>query len=203
MSTICVFGDSIVFGCGDTEQGGWVNRLRSHLDTSHDVYNYGVSGNSAPDLMLRMLGEISARKSDIVIIGIGINDSMYQDGQDIQESRDVKLFGVRLAIIASFVQKKFKSKLLFVGLTPVDESLTHPSVWMPHLHYTRKRVELFDREIKRVSRTYNSPFVPLLNTLNITTDLADGLHPNSSGHQKIAAAVHSVLIRAYPHDLGI
>ena len=32
--SVCVFGDSIVWGGGDSENGGWVSRLKKYLENS-------------------------------------------------------------------------------------------------------------------------------------------------------------------------
>ena len=51
--SICIIGDSIVYGEGDAEQGGWANRLRLGLERIFSetkwltVYNLGVAGDAS------------------------------------------------------------------------------------------------------------------------------------------------------------
>jgi lysophospholipase L1-like esterase len=83
--TICLFGDSITWGAWDPERGGWGARLRSYFETNNievNVYNCGVSGNNTDDLLQRFKVEATARKPNIIIFAIGINDSQYVNSKD-------------------------------------------------------------------------------------------------------------------------
>lgn len=74
---IVFFGDSI------TEQGvkpaGYVTLIREDLKTRYpelaiEVIGAGVSGNKVPDLQNRLSRDVIARKPNVVVIYIGIND---------------------------------------------------------------------------------------------------------------------------------
>lgn len=93
--TICIFGDSITWGLWDHQRGGWVARLRSYFETNNfetnnietnnievNVYNCGVCGDSTDDLLQRFKVEATARKANIIIFAIGINDSQYINSKD-------------------------------------------------------------------------------------------------------------------------
>src|SRR6267142_1070190 len=79
---IAVFGDSIVYGAWDKETGGWVNRLRLSFDEQnhvyHQVYNFGISGDTSYDLLERLGAEARSCEPDVIVISIGINDSCVQ-----------------------------------------------------------------------------------------------------------------------------
>lgn len=81
MSTICVFGDSIVWGEGDPVGGGWVSRLKRYYEEHNcgvSVYNLGIDADTSEWLLSRIESETLAREPDIVVIAIGINDSIYR-----------------------------------------------------------------------------------------------------------------------------
>ncbi len=83
---ICVFGDSIVWGAYDPENGGWATLLRNYFESADsppyfreagdvEVYNCGVSGDKTEDLLKRFEVEAQAREPNLIIFAIGINDS--------------------------------------------------------------------------------------------------------------------------------
>ena len=71
MTQILVFGDSIDLGMWDVE-GGWVQRLRRFLDKKtladsnfyYEVYNLGISGDTAEDLLESFEFETKKRLSN-------------------------------------------------------------------------------------------------------------------------------------------
>ncbi|MBI1309607.1 MAG: hypothetical protein GC129_07175 [Proteobacteria bacterium] len=90
MKTLVCLGDSLVEGEGDMQgMEGWVGRLRQRLlpDThpqyaadyhswgmeERHVYNLGIAGDTIRDIDLR-LGEVLARRPDVLIIGCCVND---------------------------------------------------------------------------------------------------------------------------------
>ena len=82
---ICLFGDSITWGAWDTERGGWGARLRNYFETNDydiELYNCGVSGDTTDELIKRFDVECTARAPKIIIIAIGINDSLYINSED-------------------------------------------------------------------------------------------------------------------------
>lgn len=188
---ILVFGDSITYGKVDSE-GGWANRLRRHFDeqsTAHNhsrdfpnVYNQGISGDTAEDILKRFDVETSARAEDetIFIFAVGTNDSSLDDGQHrFSKEQFQKNFEdiIRKA-------QKYTDKILIVGLLPVDEKLTTPIPWRPKRHYTNEQILLFDGIIKTTATKSSLPYVPLFEDFKNKLDLfPDGLHPDSSGHK--------------------
>ncbi len=196
---ILVFGDSIVYGAWD-EEGGWVQRLRKFIDMRmlsqnfdpyYTVYNLGVSGDKTSDLIKRLDEEIPVRieeKDEVMIIfGIGINDS----GRKV----DLVTFEGNLSKIIK-TSKKFASKIVFIGLTPVDESKTVPTGWDDSLSYDNQTVQKYDEVIKSVCKLNDVQFVEIFNVM-IKKDykklLEDGLHPNSDGHKEIFNIVKAKL----------
>ncbi len=193
---VLIFGDSITYGKVDTE-GGWVGRLRKDFDREAansnsldfpNVYNQGVSGDTAEDILKRLDTEVKARleKENIFIIAVGTNDSSLNNGTPLYS---VEQFRINFEKIIQKMQD-YSNKILVVGLLPVDEKLTTPIPWRPLRHYTNKQIRKFDEVIKELAYKEKLPYVSLFETFSKKLELfPDGLHPNDSGHQLIAELV--------------
>lgn len=192
---ICVFGDSISQGYNDYNEGGWINRLRKHFDLSDydiSVFNLGVSGDDTFDLLKRFNVEAEARTPELIIFAIGIQDSQYVNSKD---NPRVKLndFNKNLLKLKN-LSKQFTKKIIFVGLTKVDESKVMPIPWGITKYYDNENIKIYDLAIKSFCAENNLPFIEMFNLLN-NEDLEDGLHPNSKGHEKMFQRVKAFLIK--------
>jgi len=183
--TICIFGDSITWGAYDPEQGGWATRLRNHFeaqDKDIDVYNLGISGDNTADLLERIEIEAKAREPETIIFAIGINDAQFIHSTN---SSRVSLDEFQQNIAKLFsIAKKFTSKVIFVGLTRVDESKTTPIPWNTDKSYTNENVERLDNVIEKFCEENKLKFIPMKDVVG-NDDLIDGLHPNTAGHAKM------------------
>jgi len=200
---IVVFGYSTTYGCWDYEHEGWVNRLRRFLDKkiSSRVYNLGISGDTTIELLERFERECKPRIKEgleelsVIIIAIGINDSQFLNDKKINRVPEEEFeLNIRKLIEIS---KNFKSKTLFVGLTPVDESKTMPVPWDKNKSYKNEYIHKYDGIIKSLCKENKIPFVEVFEkmlNLNYEKLLEDGLHPNSKGHMFIFEAVKDFLI---------
>lgn len=169
---ICIFGDSITWGACDYEKGGWAERLKMYyLENGDDVhvYNLGIAGETTLDLLKRV--EIEARnyQPDMIVIAIGINDS---------KNLGIELEGFNKNITKlTEISKKIASKVIFVGLTRVDEA--------KQLEYKNENIEKYDLTIKTFCQKAGLDYIEI-NKVITKIDLdADGIHPNSSGHEKM------------------
>lgn len=202
MAQIFVFGNSIAYGCWDQE-GGWVHRLRKFLDkrsfsqyqTKHLprdmdlVYPLGHSGETSKELRARFKPEIETKviktRETVIVFQIGINDSRFFSSESHPETTP-KEFSQNIQVLAAQA-KQFSSKVIFLGLTPVDESRVTPTPWDKNQFYKNKRVKEFNQIIRSVSEKNGIYFIEIFEKLKSGTHqfLEDGLHPNSKGHQKI------------------
>lgn len=182
---ILIFGDSITWGAYDPEQGGWANRLRNYFekqDNDIDVYNLGISGDTTADLLARIETEAKSREPNLIIFAIGINDAQFiHSTNSLRVSLDK--FQQNLAKLFA-IAKQYTDKVIFVGLTRVDESKTTPIPWNTDKSYTNENVERFDNAIEKFCEENKLKFVPMKSVVG-NDDLIDGLHPNSGGHAKI------------------
>jgi len=193
---ICIFGDSITYGAFDSEKGGWANRLRLHLDSRDDfedeVYNLGISGDNTEGILERFDAEIKFREPGFLIFAIGINDSQYVISEN-QNRVPVEKFEQNIKELISRA-KKITDKILFVGLTPVDETKTTPIPWNIDKMYKNEYVEKYNNKIKEVCESEKVDFINIFSEMakgNYKTMLIDGLHPDSKGHRWIADKIIS------------
>ena len=207
---IFFFGDSITHGFYD-EQGGWAQRLCNEyhalslekLGQANSVYieafNLGVSGDTAGGLAKRIESDIDSRRlyktEDIIVIAIGINDAPLINNRAV---KDVYDFEDEIEKVIKNSQK-ITSKILLVGLTAVDESMTNPWPYSSRdRQFFNNRINLFEDTVKQCANRDSIKFVPLHDEFLANLEagqklLADGLHPNSAGHRWIASRVKPVI----------
>ena len=193
---INIFGDSITWGAADSEMGGWADRLKNHLGKDKDeedyfeTYNLGVAGDNSDKLLKRFAAENEARNPDTIIIAIGINDSRYVG---IRENSNVPLerFASNLEEIIKQA-RKFTEEIIFVGLTRVDEKRVSPMPWNPEINFDNKNVAIYDDKLKEICNNNELLLVEMMDLLD-DSDLEEGLHPNSKGHEKMFLRVRDFL----------
>lgn len=203
MTRICVFGDSIVWGADDLINGGWVNRFKIYFKKTgkfNEVFNLGVSADTSSLLLERIENECKARlkmelkNENIVIIQTGINDSVFsRDKKELETSPEK--FRVNIQKLINITQK-FSSKIVFVGLTPVEESKVNPIPWDKSRSYKNENIQKYNEIIKSVYEENNIPFIEIFDDWikqNCKNLLEDGLHPNSEGHRRIFETVKEFL----------
>lgn len=202
MSTICVFGDSITWGAYDYEKGGWVERLKIFMakNSDNDVYNLGVSGNKTPHILNRLELETKTRTEEaegiVLIFAVGINDSYFVHS----ENKLMTLPEEFKTNIEKTIERAqvITSKIIFVGLTPVDETKTTPIPWNTDKSFKNENIEKYNEIIKSTCKDKMVHFVEIFEnwtSLDYKELLEDGLHPNEAGHEKIFEIVKDFLIQ--------
>ncbi len=191
---ICVFGDSITWGACDYFHGGWVNRLRNYFEERGDtplgadgrladlsVYNLGICGDTTDDLKERFEVEAMAREPGSIIFAIGINDARRLEGNN-QQTGLAQFEKNILELVNS--ARKFTKKIVFVGLTRVDEAKTTPIPWNTRMSYYNQDIDQYDEIIREVCKKEELEYIDAFGIVQ-RDDLEDGLHPNSEGHKKM------------------
>lgn len=200
-----IFGDSIAWGAWDRE-GGWVVRFKKFIDTKiiasnfsfyDQVYNLAIDGDNTQELLPRFEQELAPRiypeSETTVIIAIGINDSQIELSTNTNQTPpDIFAHNLRSLV---YDTKKFDAKIVFVGLTPVDEKAVYPIPWKQTHGYTNAEIKKFDGIIKKVSEENKASFIPLFEAFpdNYEHLLIDGLHPNDKGHKIIFETIKKYL----------
>ena len=210
---ILIFGASVTQGLWDTH-GGWVQRLAREYhsatlasmlaggDYKVQVFNLGVSGDTAQDVTERLEPETKARtkkdEESVIVLSVGLNDARMRDNRaltDVYEFQEAYEKAIDKAL-------KLTSRVVCVGLSAVDESKTNPSPYSANQsQWTNNRINTFEDTIKQTAERNSLPFVPIhdhfMAALESGQDLlADGLHPNEAGHQLIVELVKPVLNEA-------
>jgi lysophospholipase L1-like esterase len=191
---ILIFGASSTHGNWDIH-GGWAERVRAYVtnkilslpDEYHGhVFNLGVPGDGAADMLKRVESEIRARlfyPETMIIVSVGTNDSrtVYANKQPLISEQQFVADQQKILDIA----KKYSKQLLFVGLTRVDEKRTNP--WHDHA-YVNERVKKFNDMIHDMCEKNGIDFLDLYQlseAFDPAIDIYDGLHPSVNGHKKI------------------
>jgi lysophospholipase L1-like esterase len=126
---VIAFGDSLIYGYGDPEHGGWVEQLRRQwiaTDPSHVLYNLGVRGDTAAQVNLRLeqefllRGELRNKRPDLMILSVGVNDSPRVGKRSGRNMTDYDRFTLEIVNLLDKAQSL--CPVIFVGMVPVDES---------------------------------------------------------------------------------
>jgi len=205
---VLFFGDSITQGFWDVE-GGWVSRLRKQYDHQYIaapggntplLFNLGISGNTATDVLRRFDAETVARKYHgealVFVFAIGTNDACFR--RDSGNDSEPEHFQAQLGELVALA-KQYADKMLFVGLTPAVDELVDPlPASTTGRSFTTERLKLFDTTLKNFCKKQNVPFVdvfPAFSKANVQSLMFDGLHPNAAGHKLIADLVQPELAK--------
>ncbi len=190
---ICIFGDSIAWGASDRERGGWADMLKLYFQEHDDmtqVYNLGICGDNTNDLLARFPGECAARKPDVIVFAIGINDAQYLLSQDVVRvplrdfSKNIEnLVAQSLAMSA---------KIIFVGLTRVIEAKTTPIPWGPDKYYINECIDANDAALRRYCDVENIPYIAM-DDMDQKLISGDGVHPNAAGHDEMFMRIRNRL----------
>ncbi|MBW4577156.1 MAG: G-D-S-L family lipolytic protein [Aphanothece sp. CMT-3BRIN-NPC111] len=211
---IVVLGDSIVYGFGDPEGGGWVERLRRQWmmpgSPGHVVYNLGVRGDGLKQVggrleqEFRHRGELKNRVPDVIMLSVGVNDSARLGRPDGRHYTDFEVFKAELASLlnlcvamqhATFQQglndtrSQRQIPVLFVGMVPVNEAK------MPFLdcfHFNHADQYRYKEATRLACQAHQIPYLDIFD-LWLKRGAGwwqkqlceDGLHPNVTGYQAL------------------
>ncbi len=189
---IGVWGDSIVYGSCDSDGLGWVGRLRKSLpsDDDHQVYNFGVCGETSSDVLKRFQIEAQAVNSNVSIFAVGINDTKYQGDSDVclvpldQFTENLKELIVQA--------QRFSHEIYIISPTHVDEKWRS----VRGSRFFNERINEYGTAIAHVARDANIPFIDVSKVLDTGADLADGLHPNAIGYQKLFEVISKQIAKS-------
>ncbi|BAY26897.1 hypothetical protein NIES2100_67130 [Calothrix sp. NIES-2100] len=194
---IIALGDSLIYGFGDPDKGGWVEQLRRQWmlpdSTGHVLYNLGVRGDRTQQVAQRLevefrhRGELRNRVPDLIILSVGVNDSARLSRPDGRNYTDFGLFESQIAELLEQAQQL--CPVVFVGMVPVDETK------MPFLDcfYYNHADQYRYKEATRIA--CNQRRIPYLDIFDQWMERGelwrrkrishDGLHPNTLGYQAL------------------
>lgn len=201
---VLVFGDSVAQGCWDSE-GGWVDRLKREMNgayvssggaTKVQVINLGIGGESTNALLKRLRAEIEARVWHgwqlAFIFCTGTNDVRVIDG--VVESTPEQFRQNNEAIM--HIAQEYSDRILFVGQPP----LAQPELNFKGKIYNDTQIAAYERvqqeTVEAAGMAYVRTRPAFESRAGEVLHVADGVHPNDTGHRIIAD-----LIRPWLADL--
>lgn len=194
---LVVLGDSLIYGYGDPEGGGWVERLRrqwmSPDSPGHVLYNLGIRGDGVKQVQQRLecefksRGELKNRVPDAIILSVGVNDSARLGRPDGRNFTEFNSFHTELASLLD--QAQALCPVFFVGMVPVDEAK------MPFLecfHYTHADQYRYKEATRLACLRRQIPYLDIFELWQSRGEdwcqkrvCQDGLHPNVAGYQAL------------------
>ena len=173
----------------------WANLLRNHLEKISDnlisLYDLGVDGDTTRNLLKRLDVEATARKPELIIFAVGVNDSLYRKSINNPEV-PIDEFEKNMK---ELIQKAriYTNKIIIVGLVKGDDNVTKPLIQSSTgKYYDKVRVGEYDRVLKKIADQENIVFVDIFKKLS-DYEFDDGIHPNVNGHLKVFETVREEL----------
>ncbi|MBF2049663.1 G-D-S-L family lipolytic protein [Leptolyngbya sp. NK1-12] len=194
---IVALGDSLIYGFGDPEGGGWVERLRRQWMTpespGHALYSLGVRGDRMRQVARRLesefrhRGELRHRVPDMIILSVGLNDSARLGRLDGKNFTDFADFEIDVADLLDQAQQL--CPVVFVGMTPVNERKMPFSKCLYYNHADQYR---YKQATRLACEARQIPYLDIFDCWLSRGEAwwmsrltQDGLHPNSAGYQSI------------------
>lgn len=177
---ILCLGDSLTAGYGIDKANAFPALLQKELrKTGYKdavVINAGISGSTTASGVGRLRWHTRAKdKPDILIIALGANDGLR--GQDVSNAKTNLTKIIKLA-------KSNNIQVLLAGML------------MP-TNYGKQYTDAYKDIFPEVSKEHNIPLIPFLLqdvAMKKELNLADGIHPNESGHKVIMQTVMQHLV---------
>ncbi|MEM7795656.1 MAG: GDSL-type esterase/lipase family protein [Cyanobacteria bacterium P01_C01_bin.118] len=194
---VVMIGDSLVYGYGDTEGGGWVERLRRQwMDPAHPgpiIYNLGVRGDGVQRVSARLerefelRGELRRQVPDLLVLSVGLNDSARLGRPNGRPMTDEMTFTRELNGLLD--QAIELCPTFFVGMVPVNEAA------MPYadiLHFSNTDQVHYNQMTRQACEVRQIPYLDLFQRWRAQGQVwcherlsSDGLHPNVLGYRTL------------------
>ena len=187
-STYVAIGDSLTAGRGDEGRDGrpigWAQRLADILGVRTTVRcsltNLAVDGATVHEVLSKQLPAVAARKPDLVSLTVGINDIRRRDFDELSFKAD----------LGQLIEALAATQATLLTCTLPDLSVIMSLSQDLH-EVVRERMRLASDIIREQAESYGAVCLDAWSLPGVTDpDLyaPDRLHPNSKGHQFIAAA---------------
>ncbi len=133
---IIAFGDSLTYGVGSKQGGGFVTLLSQDLHVP--IENLGVPGDTTADALVR-IDDVLVKKPDIALVLFGGND-LLQNVSAVETAKNLALINTRL--------KSAGVKVLLLKLDLLQEIWGHPELMSDNLHPNDKGYALMAARIE-------------------------------------------------------
>lgn len=194
-----VIGDSITYGIGDFESGGWATMFKKYIinkDDSKVCNNYvhvaAFPGATSTDILNKIESILKSFNhkefTNTIILSIGINDTQEFNGN---YKNSIEQYRTNIEQIAKCVMDK-GFNMIILGLTRIESDKKF--LWKPNKYYNNDIISEYDNdlslilgydgELKEFCKNNRIKYIPMQEVLK-KEDFIDGLHPNHNGHKKI------------------
>lgn len=194
---IIALGDSLVYGFGDPDGGGWVERLRRWWmlpdSAGHVLYNLGVRGDRIQQVAQRLevefrhRGELRNRVPDLIILSVGVNDSARVGRLNGRNYTELNVFESQIAALIAQAQQL--CQVIFVGMVPVDEA---KMPFLDCLYYNHTDQYHYKEASRLACQKHGIPYLDVFQkwmecseSWRLQRISNDGLHPNALGYQTL------------------
>ena len=166
---VIAFGDSLVQGKGAARDKNWVSLLSQRYDVT--ILNKGKNGDTTSAALARLERDVLSNDPRVVLILLGGNDVLRRVSKDITFKNLSEMIDRIQQVGAAVVLIGVRGGLLLDWYDSAFESLA------------------------LAKRTYFIPDI-LEGIFDNPALLADPIHPNSQGHQRMADRIAPVLEKA-------
>lgn len=194
-----VVGDSITYGIGDFESGGWSAMFKKYIvgkddfkECSNYVHIAGYPGATSTDILNKIDNIFQAFRheefTNTVILSIGVNDTQEFKGN---QKNSIEQYKENVKNIVRYLIDK-GCNIIILGLTRIESD--EKFLWKPNKYYDKEVISEYDRdlelilsydsELEKLCKNNKIKYIPMHDVLQ-KDDFIDGLHPNHNGHKKI------------------
>ena len=194
-----IIGDSITYGIGDFESGGWATMFKNYIvkkDNSKECSNYvhvvGFPGATSTDILTKIDSILKSFKheefTNTVILSIGVNDTQEFNGS---QKNSIEQYKANIEKIAKCVMDN-DCNMIILGLTRIESD--EKFLWKPNKYYDNEIITEYDRDLElilsydaepeKLCKNNRIKYIAMQDILQ-KADFIDGLHPNHNGHKKI------------------
>lgn len=203
-----IIGDSISYGIGDFESGGWAAMFKNYIVSQDDskvsnnfVHIAGFPGATSTDIINKIDSIYNSFKhpefNNIVILAVGINDTQEFNGSN---KSSLEQYKSNIEKIVKYVMEQ-NADIVIIGITRIESD--ERFIWKPNKYYDNQVISQydkdlqaileFDEELKKFCLNNKIKYIPMQDVLE-KGDYIDGLHPNHNGYRKMFERVKKYIL---------
>lgn len=198
-TTIVAIGDSIVEGKAATNHRGWVAMLGKYLTTRRKavrIFNRGLGGDDILGLRRRLTRDCIRYRPDLILVGIGVNDSRYRPSLGRHQT-PLRRFEAVVRECLTRLAAETEAQIVVSGQIPVIDAMLNP--YKKDKYYCRRYQRAYEKILFRCASDCHVPFLDNFARWTsrgekfIADHSDDGLHPNNLGHEELAGYAYEFL----------
>ncbi len=209
MLNILCFGDSIILGEKDIEQGGWVDRLKTHFFQQFEnhnfqeitLYNLGVAGETTDGLCQRFEQELKVRNINgqklLIVLAYGANDVVIHQKKNI--TIVPQAYFIRNLKQCIELTKKYKANVLLLNILPISNTSEGKINQHGNLRFNQD-IKRYNEAMKKLSQNLSCDYFDLYSSFEEDKETYlcnDGVHPNVKGHRFIYLKMRQKIAQLY------